>query len=155
MSASKTIYFVTVLALTFFATGCKKYSQGGPVGKAEKNLKGEWDLEKAFKNGSAVTNVTANPQIGEVTEDWWFLKNNDVATEDGNSTLTGSWQLVNNNKSIQITIAKPSSKASTEVYEIKQLDKNNMAWEHQLNGDTYRYEFKLSSKETPASADEI
>ena len=154
----KIIRFIPVamfISTVLFITSCKKYEEGGPVKKADKNLLGEWDMEKAFKNGSSVSKVNENPQIGEVTEDWWFFENSDVATEDGNETLIGSWQLTNGDKSIKVTISKPSSKTSTYTYEILQLDKENMVWEQELNGDLYRYEFKLSSKETPSSADEI
>lgn len=153
------LYALAVLALTSISsiciTSCESFQEENPLITAETDLLGEWDMEKAFKNGRSVETVFENPQIGEVTEDWWFFKNNDVATEDGNRTLIGSWQLTDNNNSIIISISTPASKVSTYTYDILELDRLDMVWEHKLNGDLYRYEFKLSSRDTPSSVDEI
>lgn len=155
MKALKLDVFAMFILTSICITGCESFEEENLLREAETDILGEWDMEKAFKNGQSVGTVYENPQIGEITEDWWFFKNFDVATEDGNRTLIGSWQLTNDGRSIVISISKPASKVSTYTYDILQLDQLDMVWEHELNGDSYRYEFKLSSKETPSSVDEI
>ncbi len=150
------LYSLVMLVLTSICiSSCESLEEENSIRNAEQDILGEWDMEKAFKNGRTVGTVFENPQIGEITEDWWFFKNYDVATEDGNHTLIGAWLLTNDGKSITISISKPASKSSAHTYDMVKLDQLDMIWEHELNGDLYRYEFKLSSKETPSSVDEI
>jgi hypothetical protein len=135
--------FVVGLVLT----SCKKYEEGGLVKSAEKILVKEWAMEKAFKNGSNVEVVNANMQIGEVTENWIFKEDGTCKTEDGNSTLSGTWTLSDDSKSLTVVISSPSNKASAETYQILKMTKGSdgqMIWEQTIGDDNYRYELRSS-----------
>ena len=128
-------------------TSCQKYEEGGVVKKAEKTLVKEWAMERAFKNSSSVEVVNANTQIGEVTENWYFYEDGTCKTEDGTSTLNGTWSLSDDSKSLTVNINSPSSKASTEVYEILKLTKGSdgeLIWQQTIGSDEYRYELRSS-----------
>lgn len=128
-------------------SSCKKYDEGGPIRKAEKNLTKEWAMERGEKNGSSVEVVKANPQIGEVTENWIFNDDGTCKTEDGSSTLTGTWSLSDNSIELTVVITSPSSKASTQTYEILKLTKGSdgeMVWKQLIGSDEYRYELRSS-----------
>jgi hypothetical protein len=126
---------------------CKKFEEGGKIKKAEENLVKEWAMERAYKNGNSVEVVNANPQIGEVTENWIFREDGTCTTEDGNSTLTGTWALSSNSEVLTVEITSPSSKASTQSYTIMKLTKGSdgeLIWEHSIGSDNYRYEMRSS-----------
>ena len=104
-------------------------------------------MERAQKNGSSVEVVNANPQIGEVTENWIFKNYGACLTEDGSSTLTGTWSLSDNSKSLTVEITSPNSKASIQTYEIIKLTKGSdgeMVWMQMIGSDEYRYELRSS-----------
>jgi hypothetical protein len=138
-----------IICLLFvLPTSCKKYEEGGKIRKAEEVLTKEWSREKGYKNGSPVSVVPENPQIGEVTENMYFLDGGNYRSEDGNVTLNGTWKLVNKNKQVEITITSPSSKASTYTYDILKLTEGTdgeFIFEHTLNGNTYKYMCRSSS----------
>ena len=126
---------------------CQKYEEGGLVKKAEKTLTKEWAMERAYKNGPKVEVVNANPQIGEVTENWIFKDDGTCTTEDGSSTLSGTWTLSNDSENLTVSINSPSNKASTQTYKILKLTKGSdgeMIWEQVIGTDNYRYELRSS-----------
>ncbi len=128
-------------------SSCKKYDDGGMIKNAERNLTKEWSMERAYKNGNSVEVVNANSQIGEVTENWYFNDNGTCRTEDGTSTLSGTWELSSDSKSLTVSINSPSSKASTQTYNIIKLTRGSdgeMIWEHNIGSDLYRYELRSS-----------
>lgn len=141
------------LAVAFLSalviSGCRKYDEGGRRNrKAEKTLSKEWSREKGFKNGSSVSQVPENPQIGEVTENMIFSSDGTYKSENGTVTLTGTWKLVNKKKQVEITISSPSNLASTYTYDIVKLTEGSdgqFFFEHDLNGNKYRYECRSSS----------
>lgn len=142
--------FLAMLLLSAFViSGCRKYDEGGPRNKnAEKNLTKEWSREKGFKNGSAISQVPENLQIGEITEDMIFSSDGTYKSENGTVTITGTWKLVNKNKQVEITISSPSNLASTYTYDIVKLTEGSdgqFFFEHDLNGNKYRYECRSSS----------
>ncbi|XOV67877.1 MAG: hypothetical protein ACFHU9_01640 [Fluviicola sp.] len=144
----KKVIGLLVLSTVVLLGACSKYDEGGSVNKAEKNLTKEWSMERAFKNGNSVEVVNANPQIGEVTEDWKFNKDGTCRTEDGEHTLKGTWALSSDSKSVTVIITTPASKASTETYEIVKLTKGSdgeLIWKQTIGTDEYRYEMRSSS----------
>lgn len=139
--------FAALLIGAAALTSCSKYDEGGLVKRAEKNLTTEWAMEKAFRNGNKVEVVNANPQIGEVTEIWKFNEDGSCRTEDGESTLTGTWELSSDSKSLTVNIDSPANKASTQTYNILKLTKGSdgqMIWSHTIGSDDYRYELRSS-----------
>ena len=147
----KTISKLSTLAFTvviLFTTSCKKYDEGGPVRKAEDVIPKEWSMERAYKNGSSVEEVTDNAQIGEVTEDMTFKSDGTMTREKSTGKLSGTWKLTDNDKKIEITITSPSANASTITYDIMKLTDGSdgeFIWEHNYNGNQYRYESRSSS----------
>ncbi|MBL4655087.1 MAG: hypothetical protein JKY33_04620 [Bacteroidia bacterium] len=143
--------FGTLLILgivTTFATSCKKYDEGGPLRNAEDIIPKEWSMEKAYKNDVSVEKVSDNPQIGEVTEDMTFKSDGTMSREKSSGKISGTWKLVNKNKQIEITITSPTDEASTITYDIMKLTEGNdgeFIWEHDYNGNHYRYESRSSS----------
>ena len=144
----KKVFGLLALSAVVLLGSCTKYDEGGPVNKAEKNLTKEWAMERAFKNGNSVEVVNANPQIGEVTENWKFNNDGTCRTEDGEHTLTGTWVLSDDSKFVTVDITAPASKASTETYEIVKLTKGSdgeLIWKQTIGSDEYRYEMRSSS----------
>lgn len=136
------------LICSFLITGCKKYDEGGRIRKADKALVKEWSREKGFKNGSAVEKVPENVQIGEITEDMIFSSDGTYRSENGSVAMSGTWKLVNKDKQVEITITSPSNLASTYIYDIVKLTEGSdgqFFFEHDLNGNKYRYECRSSS----------
>ena len=126
----------------------KEFEEGGSIKNAEEVLTKEWSMEKAFKNGSLKKVISANPQIGEVTEDWKFNVDGTCTTEDGNSTLSGTWALSDDGLNLTVTITTPTSKASVQTYSIVKLTEGTdgqMIWEQIIDADEYRYELRSSS----------
>jgi hypothetical protein len=143
----KIILVAFAVISSIIVTSCKKYDEGGLLKNSEDVLTKEWSMEKAFKNGASKEVISANPQIGEVTENWTFNDNGNCSTEDGNSTLTGTWTLSNDSKSLTVDITSPTSKASTQTYSIIKMTKGSdgqMIWEHTIGSDEYRYELRSS-----------
>lgn len=143
-------FLATALLSAFVMAGCRKYDEGGRRNKknAEKNLAKEWSREKGFKNGSPVSQVPENPQIGEITENMIFSSDGTYRSENGTVAISGTWKLVNKNKQVEITISSPSNLASTYTYDIIKLTEGSdgqFFFEHDLNGNKYRYECRSSS----------
>lgn len=142
------VFGMLALSAVVLLGSCAKYDEGGSVNKAEKNLTKEWAMERAFKNGNSVEVVNANPQIGEVTENWKFNDDGSCRTEDGEHTLTGTWTLSGDSKSLTVVITAPASKASTQTYEIVKLTKGSdgeLILKQTIGSDDYRYEMRSSS----------
>jgi len=139
---------LTAILAILLTTSCSKYDEGGPLSKAEDIITKEWSMERAYKNGLPVEKVTDNPQIGEVTEDMTFKSDGTMTREKSTGKLSGTWKLVNNKKQIEITITSPSANASTITYDIMKLTDGSdgeFIWEHNYNGNDYRYESRSSS----------
>lgn len=136
-----------VLSAGLTMTSCEKFEEGGKVKSAQDVITKEWAMERASKNGSNVEVVNANPQIGEVTENWVFNDDGTCSTEDGNSTLTGTWSLSSDSKVLDVEITSPANKASSQSYTIMKLTKGSdgqMIWEQSIGSDAYRYELRSS-----------
>ncbi|XOV67551.1 MAG: hypothetical protein ACFHU9_18205 [Fluviicola sp.] len=144
----KKVFGILALSTVVLLGSCAKYDEGGSVNNAEKKLTKEWAMERAFKNGNSVEVVNVNPQIGEVTEIWRFNSDGTCRTEDGEHTLTGSWTLSSDSKSLTVVITAPASKASTQTYDIVKLTKGSdgeLIWKQTIGSDEYRYEMRSSS----------
>jgi hypothetical protein len=150
MKTINRISLMSIVALLFFAS-CKKdvtdYPQGGAIAQAPVYVLKEWSMEKAFKNGTLVTSVPENPQINEVTEDMTFKNDGTFIRSNGTVQLSGTWELINNNSQIRITVTTPSENASVMTYNILKLTSGTdgqFFWEHTHNGSKYRYESRAS-----------
>ena len=144
----KKVIGMLALSAAVLLGSCAKYDEGGSVNNADKKLTKEWAMERAFKNGNSVEVVNANPQIGEVTENWKFNDDGTCKTEDGESTLRGTWSLSNDSKSLTVIIPPPAAKASTQTYEIVKMTKGTdgeLIWKQTIGSDEYRYEMRSSS----------
>lgn len=148
MKTLSTLLILLTLCTTSIIS-CKKYEEGGPRNrKAEQNLTKEWSRERAFKNGTAVSQVQENPQIGEVTENMYFNSDGTYKSENGSVTLYGTWKLINKNKQVEITITSPSNLASTYAYDIIKLTEGSdgeFIFGNVINGNTFRFECRSSS----------
>lgn len=134
------------ILIVLFAA-CRKYDEGGPVRKADDVLVKEWSRERGFKNGASVSQVSENPQIGEITENMIFNTDGSYRSENGTTSLSGTWKLTDRKKKVEITITSPSANASTISYDIIKLTDGSdgqFIFEHVFNGNRYRYESRSS-----------
>lgn len=141
----KTTLSFFILIVLF--SSCRKYEEGGPVRKADDVLAKEWSRERGFKNGASVSQVTENPQIGEITENMIFNSDGSYRSENGTTAISGTWKLTDRKKKVEITITSPSANASTISYDIIKLTDGSdgqFIFEHTYNGNFYRYECRSS-----------
>ena len=138
-----------LLIIVLLSVSCaKEYEEGGKVKNAQEIIAKEWSMEKAYKNGSFKEVINANPQIGEVEEDWKFKDDATCSTEDGNNALKGTWMLSKDGFLLTVTITSPVDKSSVQEYHILKMTAGSdgeMIWEQTIDGDSYRYELRSSS----------
>jgi hypothetical protein len=137
-----------VLTTSFLATSCKKYSDGGLVGRADKRLSEHaWKLDKYLRNGN---DETSQLLISNFTEN--FAENGTITRSytDSNGdpfSESGTWAFDNDKMQINLTgvgsieLTNQTSTVSSSDYNIIRLKKHEL-WYYYENGGS-RHEFHL------------
>ena len=143
----KKILFIVFIS-SFAASGCKKYSDGGLVSKADKRLSAHtWKLDKYLRNGNdetsqlLISNFTENfAENGTITRSYTD-SNGDAFSESGN------WVFDNDKMQIKLTgvgsieLTNQTSTVSSSDYNIIRLKKEELWYCYENEGS--RHEFRV------------
>lgn len=131
-----------------FMTGCKKYDEGGLIGKADKRLTANtWKLEKYLRNGNDETSSLLISNFTEQFQDGGTLIRNYIDKDGDPFSETGSWQFDNDKQQVNlkgvssIELTDQTSTVSTSDYNILKLKKEELWYYYDNGGD--RHEFHL------------
>lgn len=137
--------FVIFLMLCVFAVSCKKYENGGPIRKAEKNLTNTWKIDKYYFDGTdatsalLITNFTETfSEGGSYSRDY-----NDASGDPKNET--GTWSLDNDKMNIGVSgtgsyeLTAQTSTVSTSSYDILKLTKDELWYSFENGGNTHEF----------------
>ena len=129
-------------------TGCKKYDEGGLMGKADKRLTANtWKLEKYLRNGNDETSSLLISNFTEQFQDGGTLIRNYIDKDGDPFSETGSWQFDNDKQQVNlkgvssIELTDQTSTVSTSDYNILKLKKEELWYYYDNGGD--RHEFHL------------
>ena len=146
----KNHYFLSFWAfvlLNFILVACKKYDEGGPINKTEKNLATEWRLVEYLNNGTdktstlLITNYREAYSGNGVFSRSYTDKNGSPVTDDGR------WLFKENEKTLSISdvgsieITVESGTVSSSSFSILRLNKKEF-WYYFINGNV-RHEFRF------------
>ncbi|MBL4655086.1 MAG: hypothetical protein JKY33_04615 [Bacteroidia bacterium] len=143
------ILLLTIICSSFFIS-CKKYEDGGSIGKADKNVKSSWKLDSYYRNG---IDETSQLLISGYTEEY---KDGGVYTrsytdEDGDPfSESGSWELDEEDSELNIKqvssleLTENNSTVSSDYYTILKLKKDELWYQYDNGGDTH--EFRLTAQ---------
>ena len=144
---NKTIGGLLILGLAvIFMTGCKKYDEGGLIGKADKRLTANtWKLEKYLRNGNDETSSLLISNFTEQFQDGGTLIRS-YTDKDGDAfSETGSWQFDNDKQQINLTgvgsieLTNQTSTVSTSDYNIIKLKKKELWYSYDNGGDSHEF----------------
>jgi len=124
---------------------CKKYDQGGLMGKAEKRVKQQWKLESYYLDGNdATSSLLISTLVEEYKEDGSYVRS--YIDKDGNPfTETGQWSLDADKDKISIMsvssleLSAEHSTISTSSYDILRLKKKEFWYSYSNGGATHEF----------------
>ncbi len=116
---------------------CGKYEEGPGLSLRTKKarLTGVWDEKEYVSSNGTVTADTDN----ETAE---FLKDGSLKYVDGSETLNGSWALINDKKSLEITVNIDLFGTTLTVKDTSEIIRltNKEFWTKDSDGDIYKSE---------------
>lgn len=132
-----------------FMTGCKKYDEGGFIGKADKRLAAHtWKLKKYLRNGNDETSGLLISNFTEQFQDGGTLIRNYIDKDGDSSSETGSWQFDNDKQQINLSgigsieLTDQTSTVSTSDYNILKLKKKELWYYYDNGGDRHEFHFE-------------
>ena len=147
MKKSLSIIIISVLAI-FSISSCKKYSDGGLVGRAEKRLSANtWALEKYLRNGNDETSLLLIRNFTEHFSDNGVLTSNYIDKDGDPFSETGSWEFDNKKEQINLSsvgsieLTEETSTVSTSDYNIIRLKKEELWYSYDNGGDNHEFHF--------------
>lgn len=150
----KTIKSFTTLVLAgLFAmtiNSCKKYDEGGPISKTEKNLKQTWTLQKYLRNGADETSIVYIKNYEETYSGSDSYSRTYIDKDNKNVSESGTWKFDKEQKKLNISgvssleITDKTGTVSSSYYNILKLEKSEF-WYYYTNGGD-RHEFHLTKK---------
>ena len=127
---------------------CKKYENGGLVGKAEKRLTANtWKLEKYLRNGNDATSTIQISNFTEQFQEGGALIRNYIDKDGDPFSETGSWQFDNDKQQVNLTgvgsleLSDQNSTVSTSDYNIIKLKKKELWYTYDNGGDSHEFRF--------------
>jgi len=137
-----------VLASSFLAVSCKKYSDGGLVSKADKRLSEHaWKLDKYLRNGNdetsqlVISNFTENFDENFTITRIYTDSNGDPFSESGTWAFDNAKMQINLSGVGSIELTNQTSTVSSSDYNILRLKKHEL-WYYYENGGS-RHEFHM------------
>jgi len=139
---------IALLLLTSIViTGCKKYDEGGPIGKADKHLKKSWRIDKYYRNGTDETSKLLISNFREEFKDGSVYIRSYIDKDGKASSESGNWQFDNDKFQINLSgvgsidLTDETSTVSTSDYNILRLKKDELWYFFQNGGD--RHDFHM------------
>ncbi len=140
------IIIAGLMTATF--TSCKKYENGGLVGKAEKRLTANtWKLDKYLRNGNDATSTLVISNFTEQFQEGGVLIRNYIDKDGDPFSETGSWQFDNDKEQVNLTgvgsleLSDQNSTVSTSDYNIIKLKKKELWYTYDNGGDNHEFHF--------------
>jgi hypothetical protein len=135
---------------SFLAGGCKKYSDGGLVSKADKRLSAHtWKLEKYLRNGNDETDLLLISNFTETFDENGTITRSYIDTNGDPFSESGEWSFDNDKMQINLTgvgsieLTTQTSTVSSSDYNIVRLKKDEL-WYYYENGGS-RHEFHFTN----------
>lgn len=136
------------LLATTLALGCKKYADGGLVGKADKRLSANsWKLDQYYRNGVDETSQLLISNFSETFSENGSITRSYVDRNGDPFSETGSWAFDSDQMQINLTgvgsieLTDQTSTVSASDYNIVRLKAGEL-WYFYDNGGS-RHEFHL------------
>ncbi|MBL4861417.1 MAG: hypothetical protein JKY09_00155 [Crocinitomicaceae bacterium] len=145
-TAFKVIGILMISALVM--TSCKKYDNGGPLRKAEKNITNTWKIDSYYMDGVdntsslLITNFTETFADGGVYTRIYNDASGDPKNESGSWDLESDKSLINMSGTGSYELTGQTSTVSASDYTILKLTKDELWYEFANGGSTH--EFHLS-----------
>jgi len=149
-SMKKANILILIAAVLIVGSACEKFSDGGPIRNADKNLQNSWELQKYNRNGTDETSLifisgySEEYSGGGVYSRNYINKNSELVTE------TGNWELESDNMTIHISnvssiqdFSENNSTLSSSTYIISKLKKDEFWYYFENGGDTHLFKFIL------------
>jgi len=128
--------------------GCKKYSDGGLIGKAEKRLTAQtWKLDQYLRNGNNETSQLLISDFTETFSEGGSLTRSYIDKDGDPFSETGSWTFDNDKEQINLTgvgsieLTDQTSTVSTSDYNIVKLKKEELWYSYENGGDSHEFRF--------------
>ncbi|MBL4715149.1 MAG: hypothetical protein COC01_05070 [Bacteroidetes bacterium] len=150
-SIKKFLGIILILGIvTTFATSCKKYEDGGSIGKADKNVKSSWKLDSYHRNGTDETSQLLISGYTEEYKDGGVYTRSYTDTDGDPYSESGSWELTDEDSELNIKqvssleLTNNNSTVSSDYYTILKLKKDELWYQYDNGGDTH--EFHLTAQ---------
>lgn len=126
-------FILSILAVAFVLSGCKKYEEGPGLSLLTKKsrITGLWEVE-SITTKAGVTKFYSGENTLKINKDDSFLRKN-----VGDALEEGTWVFTSNKESIVLTYTK-NGNPYVEELEIVRL-KNNEFWVRNSGGDQINY----------------
>ena len=138
---------VAVIAISSLGVlvSCKKYSEGGTLKKAEKNIIQTWKLDSYYFNGVDKTSTLLITNFKETyAEDGTYTRTYTDSSGDPITQL-GSWSLESNNALIKVSgagsfeLSVETSSVSASEYTILKLTQEELWYEFMNGSDMHEF----------------
>lgn len=139
-----------IVVSVLLMTSCKKYDEGGFVGKTEKNLVKSWKLEKYLRNSTDETSLLLISGYEETYSDNGSILRTYIDVDATTKTETGTWKFDKDQKKLNISglssveITDATGTVTSSYYNVLKLDKDEF-WYYYTNGSD-KHEFHLIKK---------
>ena len=137
---------LVIFMATFVITGCKKYENGGLIGKADKRISANtWSLEKYMRNGNDETTSLLISNFTEQFQDGGVLIRSYIDKDGSPFSETGSWEFDTNKNQVKLTgvgsieLTNQNSTVSTSDYNVLKLKKKEYWYSYSNGGDLHEF----------------